>query len=107
MNKISQTKISVFTTLTLILFLQPKTHCPVWQPINIKMKTIHRQKTDMSSPQVYNTYGCMDKEDFTLEDAHKHLVMNVWKQARYCILIILVIDARYHDFNGFPVVNWY
>ncbi len=21
--------------------------------------------------------------------------------------ILIIIDARYHDFNGFPVVNWY
>ena len=21
--------------------------------------------------------------------------------------ILVIIDARYHDFNGFPVVNWY
>jgi hypothetical protein len=20
---------------------------------------------------------------------------------------LIIIDARYHDFNGFPVVNWY
>ncbi len=21
--------------------------------------------------------------------------------------ILIIIDARFHDFNGFPVVNWY
>ncbi len=27
--------------------------------------------------------------------------------ANVCTAILIIIDARYHDFNGFPVVNWY
>ncbi len=33
---------------------------------------------------------------------HARVYMNTYRTA-----ILIMIDVRYHDFNGFPAVNWY
>ncbi len=32
---------------------------------------------------------------------------NRWYACMYCTANPIIIDVRYHDFNAFPVGNWY
>jgi hypothetical protein len=42
-----------------------------------------------------------------LRDNDHHSVCSCCFQIVYNTAILIIIDARYHDYNGFPVVNWY
>ncbi len=63
-------------------------------------------------------YVCMQrlKDNQPADKVRMYVCMYGWmdlcrdsreRTLTYITAILIIIDSRYHDFNGFPVANWY